>query len=151
MSKMPPEFEAILTAYPKIEVRRAHVLNLIQWRLERGRTFRAGEIRRACRMKTSDAYVRRVISDVLECGLAARAADGRIGPSPRHVTGFRAMLLDHVRGRGVQSRRDIRLAAPIPADGREIDAALADLVRRGALEKTGRGTYGPVHTPRSAF
>jgi hypothetical protein len=141
MSRLPEGMKDILHAAPKKEAKREHLLNIMHWRLVRGRTFKIDDLITASRMNTSRRYAAKVVQSVIDEGLAVRQPDGLIGPGPANHKGVQAMMLHYARNRDSFTRRELWLAMPVALPANTIDRRIKDLISQGEFEKLQQGSY----------
>jgi hypothetical protein len=126
---------------PRREKRRAHILQLINWRLRRGVDFSVEDLMATPKMKVSRRYVEDILKLAIKENLIAKQAGGRYGPSSRNYDGCLAMVRAFTFTLDEFTRKDVRLGLAVALSENMIDRLLRDLVAQGDLQKLERGRY----------
>ncbi len=133
---------------PRREKRRAHILQLINFRLRRGIDFSVEDLLATPKMKVSRRYVEDILKSAVKAGLIAKQSNKRYGPAPQNYEGCLAMVRAYTFPLESFTRKDVRLGIAAALSENMIDRLLRDLVARGDIEKIERGRYGWVQEVR---
>ncbi|KKN90411.1 hypothetical protein LCGC14_0227800 [marine sediment metagenome] len=126
---------------PRREKRRAHILQLINFRLRRGIDFSVEDLMATPKMKVSRRYVEDILKMAIKENLISKQTGGRYGPSPRNYEGCLAMVRAFTFPLDGFTRKDVRLGLAVALTDNMIDRLLRDLIAQGELQKLERGRY----------
>lgn len=141
MRKLPARIIRILKDAPRRCPKRANVMGMVQWRLERGLTFTSLELVHAAKKRTTKRFVESVLDTlVLQCVILRRPNKSYAANESNHQA-IEASVVKFAADHPNFTRRDIWLNLTTSMNERNLDRMLSRLLNSGMLCKTHRGRY----------
>lgn len=141
MRRLPAKIVRILEEAPRRCPRRAHIMGMVQWRLERGLSFTSQDLVKAARFRTTKRFVESNLDSLIMQGVLMQGPDKAYAASERNKSGCEAALRKYAEENPHFSRRDVWLGMPSSMKENELDRLLRRMVEAGEIKKIGRGAY----------
>jgi hypothetical protein len=141
MRRLPANIIRILEEAPRRCPKRANVMGMVQWRLERGMTFTSQELVQAAKKRTTKRFVESALDSLILQRVIVRLPDKSYAACESNNEGVDAALLKFAEENRHFTRRDVWMKMPSSMTERNLDRMLKRMLDSGVLRKAHRGTY----------
>jgi len=141
MRRLPANIIRILEEAPRRCPKRANVMGMVQWRLERGLSFTSKELVEAAKVRTTKRFVESSLDALILQRVLVRMPDKSYAPCEANRDAIDASFRNFISGKHHFTRRDIWMNMPSSMSERNLDRMLERMVKAGDIRKAHRGTY----------